>query len=117
MFIAYLSADQDVYIANRNTWTIYKLSSDGKRTSSYHNTAVQHGNAALAYYHGNIWIAMDGYNQGRPILGRLTPSNKFSAIALPFAGSTYLVSAMVPGPNGHLWYLRGNRVGEILSPI
>jgi hypothetical protein len=117
MTMAYSPVDNDVYIVNCNTWTIYKVSSDGKRLHGYRNPIIQIGYGALAYYDGNIWVTLNGDDKGRPMLGRLTPSNQFTTISLPFSGPTYLVTAMVRGPNGHMWYLRGNYVGEILSRI
>jgi hypothetical protein len=117
MLIAYSPANHEVYIANRNDWTIYRLSSDGKRLSRYVNTAIQQSNAALVYYRGDMYVALNGDAAGRPILGRFTRSNQFSEFALPFKGPTYEISALVPGPDGHLWYLRGNHVGEIVSGL
>ncbi len=32
-------------------------------------------------------------------------------------GLTYVVSALITGPDGHLWYLRGDHIGEIVSTI
>ncbi|MGC1381351.1 MAG: hypothetical protein WA814_10070 [Candidatus Baltobacteraceae bacterium] len=117
MAIAYSRANDDVYIADLNDWTIERLSSKGQRLTGYRNPIIQEGYGAIAYFHGNIWITLNGDDKGRPMLGRLTPKNEFSEISLPFPGPTAAVTAMVGGPDGHMWYLRGNHIGEILSRI
>ncbi|HXB82893.1 MAG TPA: hypothetical protein VNU22_06035 [Candidatus Acidoferrum sp.] len=115
--MAYSSADQDVYIDDQNTWIIVRYTLGGKRSGGYKNLAFANGFGTVTYYHGNIWITLGGDDKARPNLGRLTPSGDFSEVSLPFVGPTAAVTALVGGPNGHLWYLRGNHVGEILSNI
>jgi hypothetical protein len=117
MALAHSRANDDVYVADLNDWTIEKLSIEGARLKGYRNPIIQEGYGALAYYRGNIWVTLNGDEKGRPMLGRLTPSNEFSEISLPFPGPTAAVTAMVGGPDGHLWYLRGNHIGEVLARI
>jgi hypothetical protein len=113
----YSPYDHDVYVANTNTSTIYRVSIDGKKLKSYYNVQIGFGHGALGYFHGNIWVTLNGDGYARPMLGRLTPSGNFTEISLPIKGPTYLVSALVAGPDGHLWYIRGDHVGEILSDV
>jgi hypothetical protein len=115
--LAYSPTDQDIYIENQNFYTIYRYSVSGKPLRAYKNLAFAYGFGSLAYYRGNIWITLGGDDKARPNLGRLTPAGQFSEISLPFVGPTAAVTALVGGPDGHLWYLRGYHVGEILSKI
>lgn len=115
--MAYSPADQDVYIENQNTYTIIRFGLGGTRLRGYRNHAFAFGFGIIAYYHGDIWVALGGDSKARPNIGRLTPSGEFSEISLPFTGPTAAVTALVGGPDGHLWYLRGYHVGEILSKV
>ena len=116
--LAYSPADQDVYIDNQNTYTnLTNFALDGKKRRSLKKIAFASGFGTVTYYHRNIWITLGGDDKARPNLGRLTPSGDFSEISLPFKGPTAAVTALVDGPDGHLWYLRGYHVGEILSKI
>jgi hypothetical protein len=112
----YSPDDHNVYVCNANTSTIYKVSLTGKLVGRYTNQDIAFGFCAMMYYHDDMWVTLNGDSQGRPMLGRLTPSGTFSEISLPFYGGA-AVTAMVDGPDGHLWYLRGRNVGEILSPL
>ena len=107
----------DVYIANLNGAYIYKFSSSNKNLQTFYIAGIAGGAGALAYYNGNIWITLGPDAQGRPLFGSLSPSGNFSEIALPILGPTDGPTALVDGPDGHLWYLRGHQVGEILSKI
>ncbi len=51
------------------------------------------------------------------MLGRLSKDNVFKLYALPFTGQQYLVTTLAEGPDGKLWYLRGDHIGEIVSGI
>jgi hypothetical protein len=115
--LAYSPADQDVYIDNQNTSTIEKYTLGGKKLQAFKNMAFAFGFGTATYYHGNIWITLGGDDKARPNIGRLTPSGQFSEISLPFYAPTAAVTALTLGPDGHLWYLRGHEVGEILSKI
>jgi hypothetical protein len=117
MTMAYSPIDHDVYIANLNNWTIERVSESGQVLSGYSNPLIQLGFGALAYYHGNIWITMNADAEGRPMFGRLSPSGTFTEYSLPFVGSKFAATAMVEGPDGHLWYVRGHHIGEILSNV
>lgn len=111
---AYSPADQNVYVCNTNTQSIYKVSLSGKRQPTYRNADIGFGFCAMTYYRHDIWVTMGGDSQGRPMLGRLSPSGAFNELSLPFPGPAG-VTAMTEGPDGNLWYLRGRNVGEILS--
>ena len=113
---AYSPADHNVYVCNAYASTIYKVSLVGKKVGLYTNPEIGRGFCALLYYHHDIWVTLNGDSQVRPMLGRLTPDGQFSLISLPFHGG-YEVGAMTEGPDGHLWYLRGREVGEILSGL
>lgn len=115
--LTYSPADQDVYIDDQNTWTILRYALDGKKLREFRRVAFARGSGSIAYYHGSILIALGGDDKARPNLGRLTPSGNYSEFSLPFVGPTAAVSAVTGGPDGHLWYLRGQHVGEILSSI
>ncbi len=110
----YSQADRNVYVCNSNTSTIYKVSLSGKKVGRYTNPEIGRGFCAMLYYHHDMWVTLNGDSQLRPMLGRLTPDGQFSLISLPFHGG-YEIGAMTEGPDGHLWYLRGREVGEILS--
>lgn len=111
---AYSPTDRYVYVCDSNTSTIYKTALSGKHAGKYRNLDIGFGLCAMTYYHHDIWVTLNGDSEDRPMLGRLTPSGKFYEMSLPFKGG-YVVSAMAAGPDGHLWYLRGHSVGEILS--
>lgn len=111
---AYSPADHNIYVCNTFTSTIYKVSLLGRKVGHYTNPEIGRGFCALLYYHHDIWVTLNGDSQVRPMLGRLTPGGQFSLISLPFHGG-YEVGAMTEGPDGHMWYLRGREVGEILS--
>ena len=115
--MAYSPKDQSVYIENQNTYTIEHYTLGGKKLRWFKNIAFASGFGTVTYYGGDIWITLGGDDKARPNLGRLTPSGEFSEISLPFVGPTAAVTALVGGPDGHLWYLRGYHVGEILSKI
>jgi hypothetical protein len=115
--IVYSPAARSVYIADQNYGFVDKLSLDDKLVKSYSNEFISTGYAAVGYYGRNVWITLGPDSDGRPMLGRLTPSGDLSMIALPLPHSSYEPAALVAGPNGHLWYLRGSYVGEILSKI
>lgn len=112
----YSPADHDVHVCTYFTSTIYSVSLSGKRAGAFRNPEIGRGFCALLYYHHDIWVTLNGDSQLRPMLGRLTPDGQFSLISLPFHGG-YEVGAMTEGPDGHLWYLRGRAVGEILSGV
>ncbi|MGC2633875.1 MAG: hypothetical protein WA215_06640 [Candidatus Cybelea sp.] len=114
---AYSPKDQSVYIENQNTYTIERYTLGGKKIRGFKNIAFANGFGTVTYYRGDIWVTLGGDDKARPNLGRLTPSGDFSEISLPFVGPTAAVTALVDGPDGHLWYLRGYNVGEILSKI
>jgi hypothetical protein len=115
--IVYSPAARSVYIADQSYGFVDKLSLDDKLVKSYSNEFISTGYAAVGYYRDNVWVTLGPDSDGRPMLGRLTPSGDLSMIALPLPHSPYEPSALVAGPNGHLWYLRGSYVGEILSRI
>jgi streptogramin lyase len=115
--IVYSPVAQSVYVANQNYGIVDKLSLDDKVVKSYSNGFISTGYAAVGYYGGNVWITLGPDSDGRPLLARLTPSGDLSMIALPIPHSSYGPTALVAGPDGHLWYLRGLDVGEVLSKI
>ncbi len=114
---AYSPADNDVYVANGYTSTIYKFSSADKLIKRYVNGSVATGYTALAYCAGDIWVTLGPDSEGRPLFGALTPTGQFEYYALPIQHALDIATAMVCAPDHHLWYLRGAHVGEILSKI
>jgi hypothetical protein len=113
--LAYSRADNDVYVANAYTSTIYKFSIKDKLLKRYANRYLAYGFDALNYYRGAFWVTLGGDRSGRPLIGRLGPNGSFNLFALPIPKANAAVSAMTAGPDGHLWYLRGTKVGEILT--
>jgi hypothetical protein len=116
MMMAYSPVAKAVYVVNLNNYTVFKLLLQGGR-KRFINRDIYAGGGAIAYYHSNVWVALGPDSQGRPKLGRLTPSDEFSEIALPIPHARQGVTAFAPGPDGHLWYVRGYHVGEILSRL
>jgi hypothetical protein len=114
---AYSPADNNVYVANGYLSTIYKFSSADKPIEQYFNGYIGSGYTALTYCAGNIWVTLGPDSEGRPLFGALTPSGQFEYYALPLPKASYIATALVCGPDHHLWYLRGAQVGEILSKI
>ena len=112
--MAYSPADHDVYVCNTTTSSVHKLSLQGKKLSKLESYDIGNGAGEITYFQGHIWVDLGGDSQGRPMLGNLSPSGQFSEVSLPFKGPTWAVTGMVEGPDGHLWYLRGPYVGEIL---
>jgi hypothetical protein len=115
--LAYSPADGDVYVANDYTSSVYKFSNKDKLLKTYHNEVFALGFDALTYFSEAIWISLGTDASGKPLLGRIAPSGSISLFALPIPKATALVSAIVAGPGGHLWYLRGGSVGEILTKL
>jgi streptogramin lyase len=115
--LAYSPHDNDVYVANAYTGSIYKFSIKDKLLKTYRNRYLAYGFDALNSYHGAIWVTLGGDRSSRPLIGRLGANGSFSLFALPFPKANAAVSAMTAGPDGHLWYLRGTKVGEILSRL
>jgi DNA-binding beta-propeller fold protein YncE len=114
---AYSPADNDVYVANGYTSTIYKFSSADKLIKQYVNRYIGTGYTSLTYCAGNIWVTLGPDSEGRPLFGALTPAGQLEYYALPLPQTKFIATAMVCTKSQHLWYLRGPQVGEILSKI
>lgn len=115
--IVYSPTAHYIYISNHNTYSIYKFSLRNRKVSKYTNLDIAMGSAAIAYYRRNVVVALGPDSKGRPMFGRLSPEGKFTEFSLPYVNQDYVITAFVGGPDGHLWYLRGNYVGEVLSKI
>ncbi|HZV77204.1 MAG TPA: hypothetical protein VFF63_05570 [Candidatus Babeliales bacterium] len=116
-WMAYSPNDHQVYVSNPNTGCIYKFSLSDKARGKLCRDEFRSTSDAMVYYHDKIWLAIGPDNQGRPLFASLSSTGKIAEFALPILGPTYGPTAMVDGPDGHLWYLRGRFIGEILSEI
>ena len=114
---AYSPADNDLYVANGFTSTLYKFSSADKLIKHYVNGYIGTGYFAVAYCAGNIWVTLGPDSEGRPLFGALTPAGQLEYYALPLPKAPFIATALVCAPDHHLWYLRGTQVGEIVSNI
>lgn len=116
-WIAYSPKDRELYVSNWNTGCVYKFSLSDEGRGKLCRLAFLVTYDAIAYYHGNIWVTNGPDPEGRPLFARISPSGELTQFALPIPNSAYGPTALVKGPDGHLWYLRGDHVGEILSKI
>ena len=114
---AYSPADNNVYVANGYLSTIYKFSSADKLIKHYFNGYIGSGYTALTYCAGKHLGDSGSRFRGEATVWGSDSDWPVRDDALPLPKASYIATALVCGPDHHLWYLRGAQVGEILSKI